>query len=41
MLLLFIRLGHSDLKTTMNVYTHITQKAIDDIGKQFSDYIDF
>ena len=35
------RLGHSDLKTTMNVYTHITQKAIDDIGKQFSDYIDF
>lgn len=35
------RLGHSDLKTTMNVYTHITQKAIDDIGRQFSEYINF
>ncbi|GEB11652.1 site-specific integrase [Streptococcus equinus] len=35
------RLGHSDLKTTMNVYTHITQKAIDDIGEKFSNYIDF
>lgn len=35
------RLGHSDLQTTMNVYTHITQKAIDDIGNKFSEYIDF
>ena len=36
-----MRLGHSDLKTTMNVYTHITQKAIDDIGEKFSNFIDF
>lgn len=35
------RLGHSDLKTTMNVYTHITTQAKDDIGQRFSDYIDF
>ena len=35
------RLGHSDLKTTMNIYTHITKFAKDKIGQQFSDYIDF
>lgn len=35
------RLGHSDLKTTMNVYTHITRQAKDDIGERFSQYIDF
>lgn len=35
------RLGHSDLKTTMNVYTHITQSAKDDIGDKFSEYLDF
>ena len=35
------RLGHSDLQTTMNIYTHITQKAIDDIGEKFSNYVDF
>lgn len=35
------RLGHSDLQTTMNIYTHITQKAVDDIGDKFSNYIDF
>ncbi|MDQ0221692.1 integrase [Streptococcus moroccensis] len=35
------RLGHSDLKTTMNVYTHITQKAVDDIADKLSNYLDF
>ena len=35
------RLGHTDLKTTMNIYTHITKFAKDKIGQQFSDYIDF
>ena len=35
------RLGHSDLKTTMNVYTHITTQAKDDIGELFAKYIDF
>ena len=35
------RLGHSDLKTTMNVYTHITKQAKDDIGERFANYIDF
>ncbi|PLW59136.1 site-specific integrase [Lactococcus lactis] len=35
------RLGHSDLKTTMNVYTHITEFVKDNIGDKFSAYIDF
>lgn len=35
------RLGHSDMKTTMNVYTHITQSAVDEIGERFSKYLDF
>ena len=35
------RLGHTDLKTTMNVYTHITTQAKDDIGERFAKYIDF
>ncbi|HEM2799272.1 tyrosine-type recombinase/integrase [Streptococcus suis] len=35
------RLGHSDMKTTMNVYTHITQSAVDNIGEKFSEYLDF
>ena len=35
------RLGHSDLKTTMNIYTHITREAKDDIGEKFANYIDF
>ena len=35
------RLGHSDLKTTMNIYTHITKEAKDDIGEKFANYIDF
>ena len=35
------RLGHSDLKTTMNVYTQITTQAKDDIGERFANFIDF
>lgn len=35
------RLGHSDMKTTMNVYTHITKQAQDEIGEKFSNYINF
>lgn len=35
------RLGHSDMKTTMNIYTHITKQAKDDIGEKFSSYVDF
>ncbi|HEP2851155.1 TPA: tyrosine-type recombinase/integrase [Streptococcus pyogenes] len=33
------RLGHGDLQTTMNVYTHITQSAIDDIGTKFNQFV--
>lgn len=35
------RLGHEDLKTTMNTYVHITETAKDEIGTKFSKYIDF
>ena len=35
------RLGHSDLKTTMNIYTHITEHAKDNIGDKFSAYVNF
>lgn len=35
------RLGHSDLKTTMNIYTHITKQAQDDIGNKLASFIDF
>lgn len=35
------RLGHSDMKTTINVYTHITKQAQDEIGEKFSNYINF
>lgn len=35
------RLGHGDMKTTMNVYTHITQTAVDNIGEKFSSYLNF
>lgn len=34
------RLGHSDVKTTMDVYTHVTQKAKDEAILKFSSYIE-
>ena len=33
------RLGHGDLQTTMNVYTHITQSAVDDMGTKFNQFV--
>ncbi|MFC6464990.1 tyrosine-type recombinase/integrase [Marinilactibacillus sp. GCM10026970] len=35
------RLGHGDIKTTMNVYTHTTKASIDKSAERFSDYLDF
>ncbi|UOQ48848.1 site-specific integrase [Gracilibacillus caseinilyticus] len=34
------RLGHSDIKTTMNIYTHVTDKAQEQAIQKFSSYID-
>lgn len=33
------RLGHSDVKTTMDIYTHVTQKAKEDAIQKFESYI--
>ncbi len=33
------RLGHSDIKTTMDIYTHVTQKARDKTADKFFNYI--
>ena len=33
------RLGHSDIQTTVNIYTHVTQKNKDKTAKTFAQYI--
>lgn len=35
------RLGHSDVKTTMDIYTHVTKKAKDEAIQKFTKYMDF
>ncbi|MEL5938814.1 tyrosine-type recombinase/integrase [Tetragenococcus halophilus] len=35
------RLGHSDIKTTMDTYTHVTKQAKENLANNFNDYIDF
>lgn len=35
------RLGHSDVKTTMDIYTHVTKKAKDEAIQKFAKYMDF
>lgn len=35
------RLGHSNSKTTLDIYTHVTQKAKRDTAEKFARYIDF
>lgn len=34
------RLGHSDVQTTMNIYTHITKKAREEAIMKFANYIE-
>lgn len=34
------RLGHSDIKTTMDIYTHVTQKAKAEAIQKFEKYLD-
>lgn len=35
------RLGHSNIKTTMDIYTHVTQNSRDKSAQQFAKYMDF
>lgn len=35
------RLGHSDIQTTMNIYTHVTEKAKEEVIQKFSQYMNF
>lgn len=35
------RLGHSDIKTTMDIYTHVTEKKRQETGEKFADYVNF
>lgn len=34
------RLGHSDSKTTMDIYTHVTKKAQENAIQKFVEYIE-
>lgn len=34
------RLEHSDIQTTMNIYTHVTQLQKDNIGNDFAKYME-
>lgn len=35
------RLGHTDIKTTMNIYTHITPARKEETAEKFSKYVNF
>lgn len=34
------RLGHSDVKTTLDIYTHVTKKAKEGAIQKFVDYLE-
>jgi len=36
-----VRLGHSDYKTTMNIYAHISKKAEEESSLKFASYVNF
>ena len=35
------RLGHSDIQTTMDVYTHVSKTAQEQLANRFNNYVDF
>ena len=35
------RLGHSDIQTTMNIYTHVTKDSKDKSAQKFAKYVNF
>lgn len=36
-----VRLGHSDINTTMNIYAHVTDKAKEETADKFASYVNF
>ncbi|MHC5226927.1 tyrosine-type recombinase/integrase [Enterococcus sp. LJL99] len=36
-----VRLGHSDIHTTMNIYTHVTEKQKERSAEKFAQYVNF
>ncbi|WP_368634385.1 tyrosine-type recombinase/integrase [Kurthia gibsonii] len=34
-----VRLGHTDIQTTMNIYAHVTAKAKEDAIQKFETYL--
>lgn len=34
------RLGHSDMSTTMNIYTHVTEKQKDKAADKFASFME-
>lgn len=35
------RLGHSDVQTTMDVYTHVSKAAKEQLAERFNNFINF
>ncbi|BDR32079.1 tyrosine-type recombinase/integrase [Enterococcus faecalis] len=35
------RLGHSDVQTTLQIYTHVTEKMKNNSGEKFQKYVNF
>lgn len=35
------RLGHSDIKVTMKIYAHVTERQKEEVGKKFAKYVNF
>ncbi|WP_270754912.1 tyrosine-type recombinase/integrase [Ligilactobacillus ruminis] len=35
------RLGHSSSKTTLDIYTHVTQPKKQEVAQKLANYIDF
>lgn len=35
------RLGHTDVKTTMNIYAHVTKKAKEETAQKFAEFVNF
>ena len=36
-----VRLGHTDIKTTMDIYTHVTKKQTEETANRFADFMSF
>ncbi len=35
-----VRLGHTDIKTTMDIYTHVSEKKKEETATRFADFMD-